>query len=118
MRSRVTSLLSSDDDLDDDEDESSSGSLFGDSDSNRPNNRRPKTTSEFAHIKKQMDGFIKDVHTMKNEMAEMNKRINDCSKRKKFDGKLKTRCINCGSKAALLFLDNPFCKQSCVNHMW
>lgn len=116
MRSRVTSLLSSDNDEFEDEDEDSSGSLFGGSDSNQSNNRGSKC--EITHMKKQIDGLLKDNHTIKNEMAEMNKRMADWSKRTKSDGKLKTRCINCGAKAKLLFLATPFCKQACVNHMW
>lgn len=115
MRLRVTSLLSSDnDEFDDAEDED--GSLFGGSDSNESNNRH--TSREIAHIKKQIDGLLKDNRTIKNEMAEMNKRIVNWSQRANGDGKLKTRCINCGAQATLLFLATPFCKQSCVHHMW
>lgn len=110
-------MLSSDnDEFDDAEDEDSSGSLFGDTDSNKSNSRH--SNREIAHIKKQINGILKDNHTIKNEMAEINKRMADCLQRAKCDGKLKTRCINCGSKATLLFLATPFCKQACVNHMW
>lgn len=69
-------------------------------------------------MKKQIDDLLKDNHTIKNEMAEMSKRMTDWSQRAKSDGKLKTRCVNCGSKATLIFLATPFCKQACVNHMW
>lgn len=115
MRPRVTSLLSSDnDECDDAEDEDSNGSHFGDTDFHKSNNRR--SNPEIAHIKKQIDSILKDNQTIKNEMAEMNKRMVEW--RAKCDAKLKTRCINCGAKATLLFLAVPFCKQDCVNHMW
>lgn len=117
MRSRVTSLLSSDnDEFEEEEDEDSSGSLFGGSDSHQSNNR--DSNREITHMKKQIDGLLKDNHTIKNEMTEVNKRMVDWSKRTRSDGKLKKRCINCGAKATLLFLASPFCKQACVNHMW